>query len=64
MNTPCHQHDVIDELIIRPVKKIREKKTIPMTQVFECNSKLKIKLPKTYEDKLDELQKRTTKRKK
>lgn len=56
--------DVIDELIIRPKKKVRDKKTIPMNKVFCCKSKLKIKLPKSYDEKLTEIQKRTTIQKK
>lgn len=54
------QIDVIDQLIIRPVKKKKDKKTIPMNKVFCCKSNQKIKLPKSYEEKLSELQKRTT----
>ena len=54
-----NQIDVIDQLLIRPVKKQKEKKTIPMNKVFCCKSKQKIKLPKSYEEKLSELQKRT-----
>jgi len=52
--------DVIDQLIIRPVKKVKDKKTLPMNKVFCCKSKLKIKLPKSYDEKLSEIQKRTT----
>jgi hypothetical protein len=58
------QIDVVDELIIRPVKRPKDKKTIPMNKVFCCKSKLKIKIPKTYEEKLTEIQKRTTIQKK
>ncbi len=51
--------DIIDQLAIRPVKKQKNKKIIPMNQIFVTNSKLKIKIPKSYGEKLDELQKRT-----
>ena len=30
-----NQNDIIDQLIIRPIKKVKEKKTIPANQIFE-----------------------------
>tara|TARA_Y100001972_G_C7477388_1_gene242803 strand:- start:99 stop:287 length:189 start_codon:yes stop_codon:yes gene_type:complete len=54
------QIDIIDQLVINPVKKVKDKKTIPAKSVFQgIKSNKKIKLPKSYSEKLTEIQKRT-----
>ena len=60
-----NQNDVIDQLFIRPIKKVKDKKTIPAQNVFEgIKTKKKIKLPKSYDEKLNELKNNTTLKKK
>tara|TARA_R100000657_G_C4581913_1_gene43793 strand:- start:19 stop:207 length:189 start_codon:yes stop_codon:yes gene_type:complete len=54
------QIDIIDQLFINPVKKVKDKKTIPAKNVFKgIKTKQKIKLPKSYGEQLSEIQKRT-----
>lgn len=54
---PNHQIDIIDEIFLNPKKKPKNKKSIPASQVFEgIKTNKKIILPKTFEERLKELQ--------
>lgn len=54
------QIDVIDELFINKKKKPKDKKSIPAKNIFHgIKTNKKIKLPKSYGEKLNEIQKRT-----
>jgi hypothetical protein len=50
-----HQLDIVDRLVVRPVKEKRKKTSIAMNKLFQCKHKTKIKLPKKLEDSLKDI---------
>ena len=50
-----YQRDIIDDLVIRPVKVKTKKTKIKMNKIFESHSTKNVNLPKSLSDTLEQI---------